>query len=150
MGMSTQLVRSLVVPGFYEATEFLLSEFRQYYCRESVLYRWMCARAVEVIFDRRYISCYLDILNIDDYLVDIAPIIRMLGRMKNVEAKKLILKLLLRDGLPYGVIYACFTALKYYNDIETINYIEPYLCHKELDIRKQAEKTLNSIRAKHK
>ena len=142
-GISDQLIGALGIKNFYEATEFLLKEFKKIKSKSHVMRRWWIAESIASIRDKRFINVYIDLIKDENYKIDTDRFVLLLGEWKNEEALSVILELLSCNEKQ--IILAAIKAVGYYKKNELKKFIEPFIAHNDKDIRKLAEKTLQKL-----
>lgn len=142
-GISDQLMGALGLNKFYEATEFLLNEFKKIKSKTHVSRRWSIAEAIYKIRDKRFIDEYIDLIKDMDYAIDTDWFILLLGKWKNEKALPIILELL--SSNEKQILMAVIQSLGNYRVKELNKYLEPFLSHKDRDIRKRAENALKKL-----
>jgi len=139
-GISDQLRSALGLNKFYEATEFLLNEFMKIKSKTHDPRRWSIAQAIYKIKDKRFIDGYIDLIKDEDYRIDTDWFVLLLGKWKNEKALPTILELL--SSNEKQTLMATIQSLGNYRKKELDKYVEPFLSHKDRDIRKRAESAL--------
>jgi len=129
---------SLGTKGFYDATEYLLSEYRKHIPPN---YNWeflnCVAQTIGHIQDPRFIDEYLELLNDDVLTVETSCLVRMLVKMKVREAIPHLIRLLDREnavadrfsdtGYKFVVSVNAIEALSGFKDPDHIKHVEKFL-----------------------
>ena len=134
-------INSLGVKGFYEATEFLIKEYKDsippHYNSWNLNF---IAQNISEIEDPRYIDIYLEFLQDDKLTTEASYIVEMLGKMKVEKAIPYFIKLLNLENLidskfygksvednKYFVSQTAIKALSMFKNPDHIKYIEKFL-----------------------
>lgn len=133
------LVRRLGVKGFHEVTGYLLKEFKNPY--SGVGYRWAIGNSLSIILDKKHEKEYIEIIKNKRYGTGRQMVVITLGKLRSTDAIPVFLDLLDDEDIDGHIL----VALGYYKDPGLIQYIEPFLKHKNTWIRKETEKAIKKL-----
>jgi len=129
---------SLGTEGFYDATEYLVSEYRKH---APPNYNWLflngAAQTIGHIQDPRFIDEYVELLNDNVLTVETSYLVHMLGKMKVGKAVPHLIRLLDRENAiadcfsdtscKFVVSITAIEALSEFKDPDHIKHVEKFL-----------------------
>lgn len=124
--------------GFDEATETLLKLYND---KNNGIDKWNIGDALYSIQDNKYEEQYIEIVKNKENGVSRQMITILLGKLKCEKSIPVLIELLEDDDVNGHAIMA----LGYFKDKKIIQHIEPFIKHKKIWIRKEAEKSIKKI-----
>lgn len=132
------MVQLLNSKGFNEATAILLNLYND---KSNNVDKWNIGATLYSIQDKRFENNYIKIIKDKENGTSRQMIVILLGKLKCEKSIPVLIELLKDDDVNGHAIMA----LGYFKDEKLIQYIEPFLNHKQLWIRKEAEKAIRKI-----
>ncbi|MCG1021470.1 HEAT repeat domain-containing protein [Sutcliffiella horikoshii] len=133
------LVRCLGVKGFTEATEDLITEFKN---SRNLSYKWAIGNTLSIIQDKSKVEELLEIIQDKKHGIARQMLIIAVAKMKEKKGIPILLDLLNDEEVNGHVI----SGLAYYKDPKLIPYIEPLTNHPISWIRNEAIKIVGKFK----